>query len=192
MDWHNLFAVYEFHVQYWLYSSRTWKDWWEKVHPHWKLFISHDCHVQYRLHSNWTWKTGWKRMHPHHKLFIPHYQNCKPLTSRPLSVRPDSISKQACNGHMLHLIIQKPCPEIGFIYFIFTRAQAGGLWSGESKWITYTKEMHFGPCAPQTGLTLWLPFCPLPCFWLILFNYSLFNLPLPANIQNAFSPSRLW
>lgn len=105
------------------------------------------------------------------------YQNCKRLTSRPLSVRPDSITKQACNGHMLRLIIQKPCPEIGFIYFIFSRAQAAGLWSGESKWITYTKEMHFGPCAPQTGLTLWLPFCPLPCFWLILFNYSLFNLP---------------
>lgn len=105
------------------------------------------------------------------------YQNCKRLTSWPLSVRPDTITKQACNGHMLHLIIQKPCPEIGFIYFIFSWAQAGGLWSGESKWITYTKEMHFGPSAPQTGLTLWLPFCPLPCFWLILFNYSLFNLP---------------
>lgn len=53
-----------FMYKYWLYSSWTWKDGWEKMHPHRKLFISHDCHVQYRLYSNWTWKTGWKRMHP--------------------------------------------------------------------------------------------------------------------------------
>ncbi len=63
-NWIDYIQSMNFMYTYWLYSSWTWKDEWEKVHPHHKLFISHDCHVQYRLYSNWTWKTGWKRMHP--------------------------------------------------------------------------------------------------------------------------------
>lgn len=107
--------------------------------------------------------------------------------ARRLSLRPDSITKQACNGHIHRFIIQKPCPEIGFIYLFF---QAPWLMVWREQ-VNYTKEMHFGPCAPQTGLTLWLPFCPLPCFWLILFNYSLFNPPPPPTFKMFFL-SCLW
>lgn len=120
------------------------------------------------------------------------YQNCKRLTSWPLSVRPDTITKQACNGHMLHLIIQKPCPEIGFIYFIFFLGPGWGLmvWREQVNYL-YKGNAFWSLCSSD-WVNIMASILPLALFLIDTFQLqSLQPSPLPANIQNAFSPSRL-
>lgn len=164
------------------------------MHPHRKLFILHDCHV---LYSTDYIQTEHEKVdekgciHTTSSLFHM-YQNCKRLTSGPLSVRPDSIAKQACNGHMLHLIIQKPCPEIGFIYFIFSRAQAGGLMAWREQVNYLYKGNAFWSLCSSDWVNIMASILPLALFLIDTFQLqSLQPSPLPANIQNAFSPSRL-
>jgi len=110
-----------------------------------------------------------------------------------LSVRPDTITQQACNGHMLHLIIQKPCPEIGFIYFIFfSKTQAGLMvWREQVNYLY--KGNAFGSLCSSDWVNIMASILPLALFLIDTFQLqSLQPSPYPANIQNAFSPSRRW
>ncbi len=128
------------HVHILTILQLTWKDEGKKVHPPQALYFAW-LHVQYRLYS-----TEHERLDEKgciHKLFISHVSNCKRLTSRPYLCGQIASQNRPVMGTCSILIIQNPCPEIGFIYFIFPgprlglmvwREQVNYLYKGNAFW----------------------------------------------------------